>query len=594
MRRVLYEKSLPTKNQAGPSSSEKKAEQALFWVLRAVRPLTRDEYFMVQDDVTESMDRVSEVQISKICHNFLFLSDEGTVTLSHSSARDYLTLKFSGQVKQFLHADNESINMGNADKDVLRCARETSLRLANSRICTDCLEIFLDSKNWTKEGSKGSPLLTYACKFWPKHASLCNDKYIQDEILTRIKILFHVSNYDTFRRWVSVFHHDDLELYQWSKEPDPLYYAVILGMPDIVQFCFDQGSSATGTCKGGEHGFPLQTACYLGNMEIFSMMLSKGDINSVDNVYGTPLQASIAGKQNDVAISLITNFGADVNLQRGPFGTAQQMALALNDLDLFASLGAHGARMNDKNGRGHAWATAWQSDYARIQKSSAIEELTQQLTFWENSFERMREDDPDYRSFIPATISWLLLLFISIYQIEDVETMELVDYVSTSIGRHESFLNKYPDHGKHSAVGRVIAEYFTQVLGHLLSMRTSTGPLMRTLKRFKLEKKGGKEKMIKSLSQLGAQAIALEDSYVAEREADDNKAWQQNIKSSMDDMKGEIKEMRETILDLKQLWSLRVREIHLSLPRTSFGGLGILLATPTSKFYHVSVLDAKK
>ncbi|KAJ5714090.1 ankyrin repeat-containing protein [Penicillium malachiteum] len=569
---------------------------------------TRDFIQIYEDDIAESTDGVSEVRISKICRNFLFLSDEGTVTLSHSSARDYLSLKLSRRIKQFLHTDQESNDVENTDENVLRIARETSLQLASSRICTECLDIILDSKNWTKEESEGSPLLTYACKFWPKHAALCNDKYFQDEILAKIKSLFHMRNSDTFRRWVSVF--DAVESFQLSKEPDPSYYAVILEMPDIVQFCLDQGSSATS--RGGKHGFPLQTACYLGNMTIFSLMISGTDINSVDNVYGTPLQASIAGKQKAVSISLISNFGADVNLRGGTFGTAQQMALALNDLDLLAFFDAHGSRMEDENGRGQAWATAWESNYATIQRIRITERLRNLLrikssflplsvdsdlqllaicihtrsialasssyqdfmlrAFGDHAFrrlaeykgqvreytalvicsERMREEDLDCRSFIPRALSWLVLLAISVDG--DVDTMELIDYLATSIGRQESFLSKYPDYSKHSALRQVVAEYFAQILSHLLS---SPLPVSRTriLKRlFKgLRMKNEKENIINSLSPLAASAIALEDSDITESKADDDKAWQQNVKSFMDDMKGEIKEMRETILDLKRL-----------------------------------------
>ncbi|KAJ5691283.1 ankyrin repeat-containing protein [Penicillium malachiteum] len=328
----------------------------------------------------KSPDEAPETQIFKICRNLLFLSDEGTVTLSHSSVRDYLTLKLSRQVKQFLHTDKESTNNENTDEDVLRIARETSLQLANSRICTECLDVFLNSENWTKKRS--NPLLTYACKFWPKHAAFCHDNCFRDEILPRIKSLFHVNNYDIFRGWVFVVDDESNQLRIWtddfdsglfSGEPDPLYYAVIVESPDIVQFCLDQGSSPTS--RGGKYGFPLQTACYLGNMDMIPMMLSKGDINNVDNVYGTPLQASIAGKQKTVAVSLISTFGADMNVRGETFGTASQMALALNDIDLLTSLEAHGAKINDEYGRGQAWTTAWKSNHTKISTFSAIDSL---------------------------------------------------------------------------------------------------------------------------------------------------------------------------------------------------------------------------
>ncbi|KAJ5691280.1 hypothetical protein N7488_012015 [Penicillium malachiteum] len=132
--------------------------------------------------------------------------------------------------------------------------------------------------------------------------------------------------------------------------------------------------------------------------------------------------------------------------------------------------------------------------------------------------------------------------------------MELVDHFVTPIGRHESILRKYPDHGKHSAVGRAVGKYFAQVLSCLLSFALSNSPGNRLKSRLTRLVGGDKrERTMKSLSQLDAWAIALEDSYVAAKEADDNKAWQKDIISSMNDMKGEIKEMRETILDLKRL-----------------------------------------
>jgi hypothetical protein len=101
------------------------------------------------------------------------------------------------------------------------------------------------------------------------------------------------------------------------------------------------------------------------------MMLARGaDLNKADDVYGTPLQAAIAGREREVAMALMTDFTADVNARGGAFGNASQIALALDDRHLLKGLDAHGARHNDEDGRGKLWRKAWKSILESIRNDS--------------------------------------------------------------------------------------------------------------------------------------------------------------------------------------------------------------------------------
>lgn len=509
----LYQHSLPSGAQDRTSKSERDAKRTLLWVFGALRPLKPSEYFMVQNGTSPSSQEYpnAEAQISKLCRNFLFLSEDGTVALSHSSVRDYLALKLSMRLNEFFDCAKGDGNVEEKQRAILDQTRKRSLQLAHREICNECLAIILEPKSWTsRKGSEGNPLLEYACSYWPRHASLfrAEEKWPED-ILSQVKILF---SSDTFKKWLSVFHHDQLT----AKTPDPLYYATTLGFPEIVQFLLEKGACATS--GGGQHGYPLQAACYLGHLSIVTTMLARGaEINKPDGVYGTPLQAAIAGNQRQVANDLIAKSDLDVNMRGGAFGNARQMALALEDHDLLESLDEHRGKHISDRGSGELWAEAWRSILASIEDgtvplpptkfdfmqhntspqlldwrlrllsicvaaqstsqdsvagpdpTSPAPNTSQQRgeTLFEKKFaERMRKDDLDSIGFVPGRVVWLLLSHLS--PKPNPHIRDLAPFFIKSIERHEKFLEIYQNHWKNLAIARLITDIFTRFLYFLL------------------------------------------------------------------------------------------------------------------------------
>jgi ankyrin repeat protein len=330
----LYETSLPSGREIR-LDVELKAKRALLWIFGASRPLDSGEYFMVQENLGPKSQKHPTAQISKLCRNFLHLSENGRIVVSHSTVRDYLSLKLANRVGEFLA---QVTTAEEAQKSILDQAHQDSTQLAHRTIARECLKLLNDfpsvpnDENGSHaEGDSSNPLLKYAAREWFKHIHACadDDGSVSDDLLDIMEKFFVPSNSDDpFYRWLSIFNPDHPQG-RTSKNAEPLYYAVLLDFPDMIQFLLN--NSASSNTGGGRMGHPLQLACYKGQQPVVTMMLSAGaDVNVVDDAIGTPLRAAIAGKHVDIVRKLLEH-KADANARGGPFGNALQIALALEE-----------------------------------------------------------------------------------------------------------------------------------------------------------------------------------------------------------------------------------------------------------------------
>ncbi|KAM5343371.1 hypothetical protein ACJ41O_011908 [Fusarium nematophilum] len=165
-------------------------------------------------------------------------------------------------------------------------------------------------------------LFWYACRNWYKHVdALMDDGSVPAEFQNRVRAMFDSRS---IKRWISAY---DSHSSHSTASPDPLYYATLLGYPDIVKLLLASGPSPR---AGGRFGQALQLAAFQGKTAIVRELLEEGfDINQADEVLGTPLQAAIAGGQHELANTLMDDYGADVNATGTSFGSALQMALDL-------------------------------------------------------------------------------------------------------------------------------------------------------------------------------------------------------------------------------------------------------------------------
>jgi ankyrin repeat protein len=353
------------------SIAEKEGERILLWVLGATRPLTQEEYFTIQDGTVPDASKSEKPQVMKLCRNFVHASEDGTIVPSHSSVRTYLSLRLTTQVDNFLACSSKRDEEGEtaeekktieeAQRSILEQAQKDLAQIAQLRLGKECLTRILSAGTESIARESEDILLAYACKNWFKRVSATTeDDKIPGDLLGLMERLFDSSKPDAFLKWLSIYDPDQPTGLSTSvrKPPDFLYYATLMGFPNLVQLLLEKGANVN-LAEGGHFGRPLQLACYKGQMSLIRLLLAhKANIDEADDVLGTPLQAAIAGSQHNVAVTLMDEFKADVKARGKVFGNALQIALAVGDRALVGSI-APGAQ-DDMTARIGIWIEVWE------------------------------------------------------------------------------------------------------------------------------------------------------------------------------------------------------------------------------------------
>ncbi|KAM5367395.1 hypothetical protein ACJZ2D_010040 [Fusarium nematophilum] len=360
------------------------------------------------------------------------------IAASHSSVWDYVSLKTMGQVKHFIKYAEGDENEERRSASILEEAKKSTALLAQKKIAEDCLELILDSSD-------------SAFQLMRKLRAPCYSTHAETGISMWM------------RSWTTVASRPSSKIGSHSTaSPDPLYYATLLGYPDIVKLLLASGPSPR---AGGRFGQALQLAAFQGKTAIVRELLEEGfDINQADEVLGTPLQAAIAGGQHELANTLMDDYGADVNATGTSFGSALQMALVMHNQGLAASLRNHGAGHEESGCLDRIWDKAWalaQTSGFGIDRAISMlriatvtdldlpkgldhrlealavciyyrHEIVQRPTrvefsgrlrrreqvqrdnvneeeVWQTTIKRLRDADVGTAGFLPATFTWLLL-----------------------------------------------------------------------------------------------------------------------------------------------------------------------------------------
>ena len=103
-----------------------------------------------------------------------------------------------------------------------------------------------------------------------------------------------------------------------------MYYAALLGLPDIVHYFIRNRHPLDEVIFGG-CGTPLVAACVYGRENVASILLKNGaDPNLPGNRYrGRPLAAAIEQNDTEIVGLLLKAKGVDVNASRCPFKSAR-------------------------------------------------------------------------------------------------------------------------------------------------------------------------------------------------------------------------------------------------------------------------------
>lgn len=92
---------------------------------------------------------------------------------------------------------------------------------------------------------------------------------------------------------------------------NPIYYASLLGLTDVVKWLEDQGLDCR--CRGGRFGFPLQAAVVRNQIELVKYFLNRGvDVSQRGGIYGTALIAAAAVSTPEM-VEILAEAGADLN-----------------------------------------------------------------------------------------------------------------------------------------------------------------------------------------------------------------------------------------------------------------------------------------
>lgn len=372
----LYHKYLPT--DARRQGAEKKSERLLEWALYSMRPLKSCEISpIISGNFME--EGSSQTYLPRSCRSFVFESERNEIEISHSSVREYLVLKLSDRLEAYK-------NCSEYDREqLLKDAHHDSQFRCNVRISVDCLSCLssTDKSKMTSESSPRPPLFQYAAENWVNHIKKTTSAgSIPDVILQPLLNLFHRDQCEAFRNWLFISNpeYQHLESPQKKAEltinPEPLYYAILLGLSPLVEAIFVQQVSDVNS-SGGLYGSCLQLAAFLGDGKLVEDLISRdAKVDAPGGIFGSVLQAAAAGGHSEIVASLLSNPLVQPHASGGLLGNALQAALARGADEIVPLLVASGISFNPNRGR--LWKAAYdeltpteKSGVSRIVKPTA-------------------------------------------------------------------------------------------------------------------------------------------------------------------------------------------------------------------------------
>jgi ankyrin repeat protein len=257
-----------------------------------------------------------------------------TVILAHYSVKEYLVSKRileSGMSKYGMEA-------ASCHRIIARC-------------CVQYLLQFDEEGILTEENLHHFALAQYSAQRWITHSEL-GKGYDVELVKVVVELLMEKEQaYLAYFRLRNLSEYGRRIYFGCSREslPEPLYFASMTGMSNIVQSLIDAGADVN--AKGGICGTALQAASFKGWLGVVKSLIENGaDVNAQGGQYGTALQATLSQGRLDIGRFLVEK-GADVNARGGEHGNALQAALHDDDLGIVRFLVENGADVNMQGGK---------------------------------------------------------------------------------------------------------------------------------------------------------------------------------------------------------------------------------------------------
>ncbi|KAJ5663271.1 hypothetical protein N7507_004002 [Penicillium longicatenatum] len=342
-----------------PNEYRQRAFNILRWAAFALRPLTvnemagallvtEEEDEVLVDEIPDEIDEdFIEIEILNDCSSLLeirspdteCLTGMRTIHLAHFSVKEYLLLHIPAQ-NGMLQLEYKLGSSTEPSESILLAKR--------------CLRYLHCRKVWdstTEQYQLLSCFRQYAAESWQQHSSV-NEK--RDNELTKlIHDLFDTGN-ASWKQWKEWF---DLNVAAIIDDQDdqitstPLWYAVFLGLVDVVQ---KFNVSKNEIDKRANSGFTaLGIACYRGHLEIAKIMLQAGADMTIPTVDGSTPIFTAARNGHIEVVQLLINAGADFREPERTYGsTLLHAATDSGNINIVQLLLDYGADASVKNNAG--------------------------------------------------------------------------------------------------------------------------------------------------------------------------------------------------------------------------------------------------
>lgn len=231
-----------------------------------------------------------------------------TLTTAHASVSEFLQTK--------------SIRIG-SEPEVRFKRSIVNLRMAET--CLVYLRFFLDNNiKLTKKNLLQYPFARYCAQFWHDHYReiIAHGQEKINMIRLNAMVMDLFQSPQATLQWVRLCDPDS----NWrpvnfmkkaSDVRSPLYYAALLGLPEIADRFIDQGAEINYAFDDG-YGTPLVAASALGHKEVVSLLLDNGADPNLSGwwYWGCPLAAAVEKNQSEIVKMLLRCEEIDINCCR--------------------------------------------------------------------------------------------------------------------------------------------------------------------------------------------------------------------------------------------------------------------------------------
>lgn len=239
-----------------------------------------------------------------------FISETQTLTTAHATVLDFLK--------------TQPIRIG-SDPGFRFTKSKANLRMAET--CLVYLRFFVDNHiELTEENVVQYPFARLSAEFWDDYYReiVANGQEEVDMTRCNAMVMDLFQSPDAMLKWIRLCDPDDdtspvnFEK-KLSEVHPPLYYAALLGLPEIAKRFIDQGAEINVAFRHS-YGTPLVAASVLGRKEIVSLLLDRGADPKLSGwwYWGCPLAGAVEKNQVEIVKMLLHHKDIDINCRRIP------------------------------------------------------------------------------------------------------------------------------------------------------------------------------------------------------------------------------------------------------------------------------------